>query len=62
MSQLEALIKINTEDILGAVGLKGVRRGRRLLEWLCRQPAKRFASQVLEYDRRVAEVGLAACR
>ncbi len=60
MSQLETLIKINCEDILGAVGLKEVRRGRRLLEWLCRPPAKRFASQVLDCDRRVGEVGLEA--
>ena len=59
-AQLERLIAINTEDILGAVGLKGVERGRQLLKVLCRRPARAFAQQVLDYDAQVGGAGLSA--
>ncbi len=59
-TQLERLIAINTEDILGAVGLKGVERGRQLLNVLCRRPAYTFARQVLDYDAQVGCTGLHA--
>lgn len=55
---IEALTAINTGDLLEALGLGGVRRGRRLLELLCRRPARRFAEQVAAYDRLVGERGL----
>lgn len=58
-AQLEALTQINTDDILGAIGLNELRRGRRLAKLLCRQPAQRFAHQVLNFDGRVGEAGLA---
>jgi 1-acyl-sn-glycerol-3-phosphate acyltransferase len=59
-SQLERLIAINTEDILGAVGLKGVKRGRQLLNALCHRPARTFARQVLAYDQQVGCASLFA--
>ena len=57
-SQLETLIQINTDDILGALGLSQLQIGRRWVEYSCRGVARRFAQQVLAFDRSVAEVGL----
>ena len=57
-SQLETLIQINTDDILGALGLSQLQIGRRWVGYLCRGVARRFAQQVLAFDRSVAEVGL----
>lgn len=57
-SQLETLIQINMEDILGALGLSQLQIGRRWLRYLCRGVARRFAQQVLAFDRSVAEAGL----
>jgi len=57
---LDALVRINTEDFLAALGLGHVRRGRRFLELLCRRLARRFAREMLAYDAVVGERGLAA--
>lgn len=57
---LTELTRINTADMLESFGLQHVRRGRSLLELACRWPARRFARTVLEFDRRVGELGLAA--
>lgn len=51
---LDALIRLNTQDMLDSFGLGRVRTGRRLLDWACRRPARRFAEIVLEFDRRIA--------
>jgi 1-acyl-sn-glycerol-3-phosphate acyltransferase len=58
VTPLETLIQINTDDMLGAFGLKEWRRGRGLLELLCRRPARRFAEQILYYDQLVGQQGL----
>lgn len=58
--QLAALTDVNTADLLGALGWQHVRRGRRLLRWLCRGPAQRFARQVIAYDDLVGSAGLQA--
>ncbi|MFN8439905.1 MAG: hypothetical protein U0175_04000 [Caldilineaceae bacterium] len=58
-TQLETLTQINTDDILGAIGLGELRRGRGLVKLLCRPPAQRFARQVLDFDCQVGESGLA---
>ncbi|MBW7885325.1 MAG: 1-acyl-sn-glycerol-3-phosphate acyltransferase [Caldilineaceae bacterium] len=55
---LDELIRINTQDMLESFGLGATQRGRRLLEWACAWPARRFALTVLEYDRRVQVEGL----
>jgi Acyltransferase len=57
---LDRLTDINAEDILGALGLSRFRLARPLLELLCRDPARRFAREVLAYDSVVAQRGLAA--
>jgi hypothetical protein len=59
LARLKALTCINTDDMLGAIGLADVRWGRGPLEWLCRRPARRFARQVLGYDDVVGREGLA---
>jgi putative hemolysin len=55
---LEDLTRINSDDLLVALGLNRVRRGRWLLERLCRRPARRLARQILSYDALVAAAGL----
>lgn len=55
---LDELTRINSDDLLVALGLDRVRRGRRLLERLCRPPARRLARQILAYDALVADAGL----
>jgi 1-acyl-sn-glycerol-3-phosphate acyltransferase len=59
-NQLDTLTRINIEDLLEAFGLAQVRRGQRMLEWLTWLPARRFARQVVTYDRVVGEQGLQA--
>ena len=58
MTALDELTRINSEDLLASLGLSRVRRGRRLLERLCRPPARRLARQILTYDSLVASAGL----
>jgi hypothetical protein len=58
--QMDTLTHINVEDFLEAFGLGRVRRGRPLIEWLARPPARRFADEVAAYDRLVGEQGLQA--
>lgn len=52
-SALERLTRVNVDDLLTAFGLQQNRVGRQLFTWLLTPPARRFARQVLEYDRRV---------
>lgn len=57
-SRLETLTQINIQDFLDSFGLGGLRLGRRLVEALCRAPARRFARQMVLFDERVGELGL----
>src|SRR3954452_21552742 len=57
---LATLTRLNTNDFLAALGLERLRRGRSLLELLCRAPARRFANQVVTYDTIVGREGLQA--
>ncbi len=57
---VQKLTDINLEDILISLGWSQARFGRKLLEWPFRGLARRFACQVLEYDRCVASLGLQA--
>src|SRR4051794_28078206 len=57
---LATLTRLNTNDFLAALGLERLRRGRSLLELLCRAPARRFANQVVTYDTIVGRDGLQA--
>lgn len=57
---LEELTRINSDDLLKAFGLAGVRRGRELLLRLCRRPALRLARQVTTCDAIVGDSGLQA--
>jgi putative hemolysin len=59
-NQLDTLTRINVEDFVEAFGLDRMRRGRQLIEWLARRPARRFAREVAAYDRVVGEQGLQA--
>src|SRR5580765_6877193 len=58
--QIEALTRVCVDDLLGAFGLGGLRRGRRFLELLSRVPAQRVARQIANYDQIVGESGLRA--
>ena len=58
-AQVEQLTALNFQDFLNAVGLKDIKRGRRLAEAVFSRPADRFARQVAEYDQRVGRDGLA---
>ncbi|HEU5104170.1 MAG TPA: 1-acyl-sn-glycerol-3-phosphate acyltransferase [Roseiflexaceae bacterium] len=58
MRAFDQLTRINTEDLLKALGLSQVRRGRGVLERVCRPPARRLARQILIYDALVASAGL----
>jgi hypothetical protein len=57
-AQLNKLIQANIRDFLEAFGLENLRRGRKLAEALCWLPARRFANQMVDFDRRVGEQGL----
>lgn len=59
-SQLAALTRINSDDLLRAFGLDKVQGGRELLYWLTQIPARRFARQVIAFDELVGEKGLQA--
>ena len=56
--QIEALTRVCVDDLVGAFGLRGLRRGRHLLELLCRVPARRVAREIAAYDEIVGESGL----
>jgi 1-acyl-sn-glycerol-3-phosphate acyltransferase len=56
----DAYTRMDVEDLLVGFGLKDARWGRRIVEVLCRPPARRFAATILEYDRRVGRDGLRA--
>lgn len=58
--QLAMLTRANIEDILGAFGLGELRRGRHVLELLCRGAARGLAHKVIAYDEQVAAGGLRA--
>src|SRR5215216_4803856 len=58
VSALETLTAINTQEMLDAIGLERVRRGRALLEKICLPAAKRFAQQIASYDDLVGARGL----
>jgi Acyltransferase len=55
---IEALTRINTEEMLEVTGLENVRRGRALLEKICVIAARRFARQVASFDAMVGAHGL----
>ncbi len=59
-ASLPALIEINLDDLFSGLGWQNLRAGRRLLRWLFRAAAVRFAHQVIAYDDAVAELGLQA--
>jgi 1-acyl-sn-glycerol-3-phosphate acyltransferase len=57
-TQLNRLIQVNIQDLLASFGLENLQFGRKLVEALCWLPARRFASQMAEFDRRVGIGGL----
>jgi hypothetical protein len=57
-AMLATLTEINLDDLFAALGWEKVRAGRRLLRWLFRPAAVRFAHQVIAYDHAVGELGL----
>jgi 1-acyl-sn-glycerol-3-phosphate acyltransferase len=58
--QIEALTRINLDDMLDNFGLRQARHGRALIERVLSPPAQRLARQVADFDRRVGEAGLQA--
>jgi hypothetical protein len=58
--RVEVLTRVCTDELLDALGLGGLERGRRPLELISRVPARRLARQVATYDEIVGESGLAA--
>lgn len=57
-AQLNRLIQVNIQDLLASFGLENLRFGRKLVEALCWLPARRFAGQMADFDRRVGIEGL----
>jgi 1-acyl-sn-glycerol-3-phosphate acyltransferase len=57
-SRIERLTQINIQDFLDSFGLGDLRRGRRLVDALCRAPARRFARQMVLFDDQIGELGL----
>lgn len=57
-SQLKTLTRINVADFQDSLGLDDSRAAGKLLGALCWLPARRFARQMLEFDRQVAADGL----
>ena len=57
---VEKLTAINLEDVLISLGRENKIFGRRMLNWLFKGSARRFAHQVLDYDNSVAKHGLHA--
>jgi len=57
-AQLNSLIQVNIQDLLASFGLEDLRFGRQLVEALCWLPARRFAGQMADFDRRVGDEGL----
>ena len=55
---VETLTRVNVQEMLEAVGLENVRRGRALLEKICLLAAKRLARQVASFDEMVGTDGL----
>ncbi|MCX6050640.1 MAG: glycerol acyltransferase [Chloroflexi bacterium] len=60
LSQLDALTRINTDDLLKAFGLEQVQWGRQLLAALGWWPARQFAHKIIRYDALVGQAGLQA--
>jgi 1-acyl-sn-glycerol-3-phosphate acyltransferase len=58
--QLEALTRLNAEDLVTAFKLDRLRPARGLIDGLARLPARRFSRQVARCDQIVATQGLAA--
>ena len=58
IAQLPLLTRINARDMLEAIGLDRVKRGRTLLERICFPAARRFAHEVASYDQLVGREGL----
>lgn len=57
-AQLDALTRLNIEDLIASFKLDRIRRGRRFLELICWLPARRFAHQILAYEQMVGACGL----
>jgi 1-acyl-sn-glycerol-3-phosphate acyltransferase len=56
--QLDAVTRLNIEDLIASFKLDRIRCGRRLLELICWLPARRFAHQILAYEQMVGSCGL----
>lgn len=56
--QLDAVTRLNIEDLIASFKLDHIRRGRRLLELICWLPARRFAHQILAYEQMVGATGM----
>ncbi len=59
-AQIETLTRVCMDDLLGAFGLGGLRRGRYPLELLFRIPVRRLVHQIATYDEIVGESVLGA--
>ncbi len=57
---VKELTTINLEDVLISLGMDKNRIGRRLVGWLFKGAARRFACQVMDYDNAVEAHGLHA--
>ena len=55
---LDAVTRLNIEDLIASFKLDRIRCGRRLLELICWLPARRFAHQILAYEQMVGSCGL----
>lgn len=57
---VDTLTRINLQDMLDNFGLSHLQRGRGFIERLFWLPAQSLAHQVIDFDRRISQVGLAS--
>src|SRR5690349_2656400 len=58
LDRLELLTRINLDDLVAAFGLADRPRLAQALRALCKQPARKFAAQMLRFDAAIADAGL----
>jgi 1-acyl-sn-glycerol-3-phosphate acyltransferase len=58
LDPLQTLTRINQDDLLASFGWKDRTILSRLLIWLLKAPARKFARQMIEFDQTVGDFGL----
>ena len=59
LNAIDTLTRINLDDMLDNFGLRDLKRGRGAVEKIFWSPAQLLARQVMQFDQRIGEIGLA---